>query len=125
MRFAQPKIGEKITIKCKNSRDTFIGEVLPSDNWVGPNRFTMTSGYPDYYKFPRRVISLDNIETLVYEKDDIVPEKEEEVVITIHKIKGSKGNIYTVKQEGNAFHCDCPGHKWRGHCKHVKALQDE
>lgn len=37
----------------------------------------------------------------------------------IKKIKGSKGSIYTLRKmpDGRVI-CSCPGHKWRGKCKH-------
>ena len=36
------------------------------------------------------------------------------------KVLGSKGNIYTVVQEGDVWSCTCPASKWqKGDCKHV------
>lgn len=123
-RFSQPIIGEEITVKCQDCYDAFIGTVTPNGSGVDKNHFSMTSELPDYYKFPIRVIKLDNVESLVYDKD-IEPEKEEEIVFKTYEVIGSKGDIYTVKQEGDVFICNCPGWHWRGTCKHTKALQDE
>ena len=122
MRFSRPIVGEVITVKCRNSRDAFTGTVIPSDSWVGNNRFSMTSELPDYKEFPVRVIHLDRVDTLTYEKD-IEPEKEKEVVCETHKVAGSSGNTYTITQEGDVFHCTCPGYKWRNTCKHIKSLE--
>ena len=123
MRFSRPIVGEVITVKCRNSRDAFTGTVIPSDSWVGNNRFSMTSELPDYKDFPVRVIHLDYVDTLTYEKD-IEPEKEKEVVYATHKVAGSSGNTYTVTQEGDELHCTCPGYRWRNTCKHIKLLED-
>lgn len=37
----------------------------------------------------------------------------------IKKVKGSKGSVYTLRKmpDGRVI-CSCPGHKWRGKCKH-------
>ena len=37
----------------------------------------------------------------------------------IKKVKGSKGSVYTLRKmpDGRVL-CSCPGHKWRGKCKH-------
>jgi hypothetical protein len=39
------------------------------------------------------------------------------------EVKGSKGNSYTVRRNprNNAVSCSCPGFKFRGKCKHLKA----
>lgn len=37
----------------------------------------------------------------------------------MRKIKGSKGNIYTLrKMSDGRVVCSCPGFRWRGKCKH-------
>lgn len=54
---------------------------------------------------------------------------EEEVSATRgkeHKVLGSKGNIYTVTNEGGAWSCTCPASKWqKGECKHIVKLKAE
>jgi hypothetical protein len=40
-------------------------------------------------------------------------------------VKGSKGNLYTVKKRGNSFICDCPAGKFRGICKHMNKIKTE
>jgi uncharacterized Zn finger protein len=43
-----------------------------------------------------------------------------------HKVLGSKGNIYTVTDEGGTWSCTCPAAKWQaGECKHITALKSE
>ena len=37
------------------------------------------------------------------------------------KVTGSKGEIYTVNDKAGT--CTCPGHTYRGACKHVKELE--
>ena len=122
MRFSKPIVGEVITVKCYDCRETFTGTVIPGDAWVDNNHFSMTSGLPDYKEFPVRVIHLDHVDTLTYKKD-IEPEKEKEIVCATHKVAGSSGNTYTITQEGDVLHCTCPGYKWRNTCKHIKSLE--
>lgn len=35
------------------------------------------------------------------------------------KVTGSRGDTYTVTQEGNRWDCTCSGFKFRGKCRHV------
>jgi len=37
-------------------------------------------------------------------------------------ITGSKGNEYIVSLDGGRWSCTCPGHGFRGRCRHVDAL---
>jgi hypothetical protein len=41
------------------------------------------------------------------------------------KVKGSKGNTYTVKAVGDRFVCSCPGFKYRKKCKHSEQVKNE
>ena len=34
-------------------------------------------------------------------------------------VVGSKGNSYTVSLSGSVWSCSCPGHGFRGRCRHV------
>ena len=41
-----------------------------------------------------------------------------------HKVLGSKGNVYTVTDEGGVWSCTCPASKWqKGDCKHIVKLK--
>lgn len=41
-----------------------------------------------------------------------------------YKVLGSRGNVYTVTDEGGAWSCTCPASKWqKGDCKHIQALK--
>jgi len=48
----------------------------------------------------------------------------EQPVLNIERVRiaGSKGNTYTVTRDltSNDIYCSCPGHKFRGNCKHLK-----
>ena len=53
---------------------------------------------------------------------------EEEVPATRgkeYKVLGSKGNIYSVTDEGGAWSCTCPASKWSkgAECKHIVKLK--
>jgi SWIM zinc finger len=39
------------------------------------------------------------------------------------KIKGSKGNQYTVSESDSGLTCSCPGYLYRGPCKHITSIQ--
>jgi len=35
------------------------------------------------------------------------------------EVQGSKGNRYTVSRDSGRWSCTCPGHGFRGRCRHV------
>jgi hypothetical protein len=35
------------------------------------------------------------------------------------EVEGSKGNRYTVSRDSGRWSCTCPGHGFRGRCRHV------
>ena len=43
----------------------------------------------------------------------------------IYKVKGSKGNMYSVKYDSGRWSCTCPAFGWsRGkECKHIKSIR--
>jgi DNA polymerase/3'-5' exonuclease PolX len=41
----------------------------------------------------------------------------------VRLVEGSGGAIYEVKVEGHRSSCTCPGYRFRGECRHVKALR--
>jgi hypothetical protein len=41
------------------------------------------------------------------------------------KVKGSKGDEYTITEEENGYTCTCSGFKFRAQCKHIKELENE
>lgn len=45
------------------------------------------------------------------------PFVEVDIKSSVIKIKGSNGNTYFVDREAGT--CTCPGHKFRGQCKHL------
>jgi hypothetical protein len=38
-------------------------------------------------------------------------------------VPGSKGDAYTVRLDRGAWTCSCPGHGFRGRCRHVDQLK--
>ena len=70
-------------------------------------------------------ITLDDIEwEYAWEKKSLTPPAG---MKTAHypppgewKVKGSKGNVYTVREVGdNMYTCDCDGFKYRRNCRHI------
>jgi hypothetical protein len=45
--------------------------------------------------------------------------------VTSYEVQGSKGNTYTVSDNGGTWTCSCPGFGWRRKCKHVEAQKNE
>jgi hypothetical protein len=38
------------------------------------------------------------------------------------EVEGSKGNRYTVSRDAGRWSCTCPGHGFRGRCRHVEEV---
>lgn len=51
--------------------------------------------------------------------------KEDVPVGKVHKVMGSKGEEYTVLEDGKKFTCTCSGFKFRSKCKHVEQVQNK
>lgn len=39
-------------------------------------------------------------------------------------VKGSKGNIYTVKLSQGVYSCSCPGYGFRRKCRHITEIKN-
>ena len=51
-------------------------------------------------------------------KPDLDQEPERPQQLT-WEVEGSKGNRYTVSRDSGRWSCTCPGHGFRGRCRHV------
>ncbi len=40
-------------------------------------------------------------------------------------VKGSKGNVYTVKLSQGVYSCSCPGYGFRRKCRHITEIKNE
>jgi len=49
--------------------------------------------------------------------------EEEKPIDPSWQIAGSKGNSYTVEKTQTGYTCTCSGFKFRGHCKHIAAVE--
>ena len=50
---------------------------------------------------------------------DVESEPEQRPKGQIWTVSGSKGNQYTVSWDAGRWSCTCPGHGFRGRCRHV------
>jgi len=58
----------------------------------------------------------------------VVEQRETPVVsrdVRSYEVQGSKGDTYTVTDNGGTWTCTCPGFGWRRKCKHVEAQKNE
>ncbi len=44
--------------------------------------------------------------------------------VVSYEVQGSRGNTYTVSDNGGTWTCSCPGFGWRRKCKHVEAQKN-
>lgn len=69
---------------------------------------------PFYFKKPI-TISTKNRQFEVLKKVEDVDEN-------VIEVKGSKGDTYYVKKEGDKVTCSCQSFKYRGRCKHIEGV---
>lgn len=43
----------------------------------------------------------------------------------LHKVIGSKGEVYTVTELHGNFRCSCTGFRFKGKCKHAEMMQNK
>ena len=97
-----------------DSRDKMYGYVRASDGVVQ----TMRTPYRFHVR-GRRFKEVKNVWNFGVEEVSETRGKE-------HKVPGSRGNVYTVTDEGGAWSCTCPAAKWqKAECKHITALKAE
>ena len=97
-----------------DGRDKMYGYVRASDGVVQ----TMRTPYRFHVR-GRKFREVENVWNFGVEEVSETRGKE-------HKVLGSRGNVYTVTDEGGAWSCTCPASKWQaGECKHITALKAE
>jgi len=57
---------------------------------------------------------------MVYKPREVVPVAGE----NSWSVKGSKGNIYTVKLSQGVYSCSCPGYGFRRKCRHIAEIKN-
>jgi hypothetical protein len=133
----KPIIGEKISVVVKNNvsspifffkpqQEIYSGIVVASSNFDLPDTFSMTSGLPDYKKFPIRTIRMRDVIDLKYENN--ISEHTEHISENINKtirVKSSSGkDEYIVSKIDGRYSCTCSGYTFRKSCKHLKLLEE-
>lgn len=52
-----------------------------------------------------------------------IPQEDIKPVSTEWRVTGSKGDVYTVREEQGHYSCTCSGFTYRGRCKHIESVQ--
>jgi hypothetical protein len=102
------------------STAVYVGSILENFPIDGPDVISLTSGFPAYHKFPRRIIEKRHIVSMrdykTYEKLEV---KKIKVETKTFKIKGKTGRSYEVKNNNGRWTCACIGFMYRNNCSHV------
>ena len=135
------KHGQWVRIKVKNGMYPYRNRYAPGvssvsnefnfyegevryEKWFKPNEVGLTTDQPH---FPMRVVQLERI----VEIDGVERSKSSEQSLQAgsdgevlkRTVKGSTGTLYEVEVERSGrSSCSCPGHQFRGNCRHVKEL---
>ena len=92
---------------------TYRGDILETPKWVEYDAVCLSTGDS---RWPFRIIPRNEIVSIDDQTVDYVAPAARNKT---WQIAGSKGNVYTVTQEGNRYTCDCPGFQFRKNCRHV------
>jgi hypothetical protein len=98
--------------------EKYVGEIIPNPKWLANDSICLTTGQPD---FTFRIIKKSQIlsSNVHIEPSTVVSANRE------FQVAGSKGNTYTVKQEGTQWSCTCVGFGFRRDCKHINQAKKE
>ena len=67
-------------------------------------------------------LTLDEVgKYMIVEQRETAPQPAD---VVSYEVQGSRGNTYTVSDNGGTWTCSCPGFGWRRKCKHVEAQKD-
>lgn len=94
---------------------TYVGKVVAPYKWLDDRQFCMTGSA----EWPTRVIHTNNIVHLRVIKGKT---KKVNTDVEIFKVKGSRGNDYTVTKSSRGWTCTCTGFEFRRSCRHVAEL---
>lgn len=119
-----PALGSKIKVKTVYNQGPkmippqpdhhwYEGTVLPSDKWMKPNQFNLSSTNPNY---PIRTIDINYVLEIELIEGSLI--KGDNGVQTFI-VDGSKGSKYTVTKNKNTWSCSCTGFGFRKTCKHI------
>ena len=96
---------------------TYTGAVYPEQKWQAADPvLNITTNIP---WMPFRVIPLSWIQDLEVDGERVQIALPQAAETRVWTVEGSKGNIYTVTQQGAKMSCTCPGFQFRHHCRHI------
>ena len=121
------KIVEEVTEWAVEYRQPNHVYLMSGDRALAYSRWGKAQ--PEYFSQPQRIdrrgrkfIDVKNNPW----KFDLTIRTESEVVEKpkgqVWTVAGSKGNEYIVSLDGSRWSCTCPGHGFRGRCRHVDEL---
>lgn len=93
---------------------SFAGTVATAPRWAAADHLALTTGDS---KYPVRLIPMEDVVGM----EGLAPKPAAKP--SVWQVAGSKGNKYTVTQEGNHFSCTCAGFGFRRQCRHVDELK--
>lgn len=127
-------MSDQVIVECKGTRwangrsfpvvQTYTGTILPNRSYEGADVIALSTDVPDWWKFPRRVISKKEIISIKkFDSEENIPFTVMKEETKSHTVQGSGGKEYTVKQVGSNFTCTCVGYGFRKDCKHVNSVK--
>lgn len=120
-------IGERVELQIR-SRDDKLSSTTGYRDWILRGtvipRFTWAEAdtvcvHTDCENVPNRVVSISKILGVKKLGSGTVAETQQ---IPTWTIAGSRGSVYTVKQQNKKLVCSCPGFQFRNHCRHVEQV---
>ena len=98
--------------------------LMSGDRVLAMSRWGETE--PEYFANPNRIdrrgrkfVEVKNNPWRFDLRIAVEPEPEQRPKGQTWTVSGSKGNQYTVSRDSGRWSCTCPGHGFRGRCRHV------
>lgn len=112
------------SVGASNLQTGFVHEGLILASEENDPEGTFRLHAPQNYNHPRKIIELGRVtELTILAEPQPQSEEEPSTVWVCHTVEGSKGNIYNVIQEDDAFTCDCIAGARGRKCKHVAEVR--
>lgn len=128
--WAKPSVGQRLRVVTRHKNiyiwstdefqyHTYEGRVVPSNSWDSPSSFKLHTGRPEH---PDSVIELRMVHSMEPIDGGAIQGTQLYEQNRNWTVTGSKGQSYTVTQEGVKYSCTCPGYQFRKSCRHIGEL---
>lgn len=126
------KVGTMVRVTVKNNSpwvinapatEKYEGQVVANPKWISDDHISMTTGlafFPMRTLSPNNIVKVETIDGKALKLPPVVKTQDKSWIV-----KGSKGDEYTVTNQGKVWNCTCKGFQFRRSCVHIVDKQNQ